>query len=228
MLENLDTTLLELFNGSNSSFIDGLMLVMTSGYTWIPLYVALLYLVVNNSETMSQICLIVGCALLCIVFSGGICDYVVKPLVARVRPLNDVALHNIVIHVYGVSAKDFSFFSSHAANTFSITVFFSLLVRNSKFFVALLIWSLLNCYTRLYLGVHYPSDIFVGILWGGLVGLIVYCLYYKLYSRFFTGGEYISSQYTSKGYTIYSVDIVILVLTFLYIYAIIRALTFSY
>ena len=228
MFENLDITLLELLNGSSSSFMDGLMLMLTSGYTWIPLYVVLLYLVVNNSETMSQIALVVGCALLCVILSGGICDYIIKPLVERVRPVNDVALQNIVIHVYNASAKDFSFFSSHAANTFSITVFFSLLVRNKRFSIALLCWALINCYTRLYLGVHYASDVFVGILWGCAVGFFVYLIYSKFYSTFFTGGEYISSQYTSKGYTIQSIDMVILILVFIYIYAILGALVLFY
>lgn len=41
-------------------------------------------------------------------------------------------------------------------------------------------WSLLNCYTRLYLGVHYPGDITVGLLWGGFVGWLVYQLYQRI------------------------------------------------
>ena len=63
MIENIDIALLEFLNGSASSFLDALMLTLTSGYTWIPLYVALLYLVINNSETMSHIILVVGCVL---------------------------------------------------------------------------------------------------------------------------------------------------------------------
>ena len=47
-----DTDLLLALNGSSSQFVDGLMMALTSGFTWIPMYVALLYLVVKNSETM--------------------------------------------------------------------------------------------------------------------------------------------------------------------------------
>ena len=64
MSESFDISLLEMINGSSSSFLDGLMLTMTSGFVWIPLYVALLYLVINNSETMAQIMLVVGAAVL--------------------------------------------------------------------------------------------------------------------------------------------------------------------
>ena len=208
MPESFDITLLEMINGSSSSFLDGLMLTMTSGFVWIPLYVALLYLVINNSETMAQIMLVVGAAVLCVLLSGGVCDYIVKPLV-------------------GYSSKDFSFFSSHAANTVGLTVFFSLLVRNSKLFIAMLVWALTNCYTRLYLGVHYPSDVLVGIVWGALMGLLVYYIYTKLYSTLSMGGEFISNQYTSKGYTIVTTDIVVMTIVAIYVFSVLYAMTLS-
>lgn len=217
MTDSIDISILGLVNGSTSSFWDAFMLTLTSGYTWIPLYIALLYLVIYNSETMSQIMLVVGCALLCVVFSGGLSDYVVKPLVCRVRPINDPMLGDIIVSACKAVPKDFSFFSSHAANTISLAVFFSLLVRNMKLFVALLIWSLTNCYTRLYLGLHYPSDILVGLLWGAFIGVLVYSLYVRLYSKVFSPGEFISTQYTSKGYTISTVDIVLCVIVLIYI-----------
>lgn len=219
----MDLALLELVNGSNSSFLDALMLTLTSGYTWIALYVALLYLVINNSETMSHIMLVVGCSVLCIVLAGGICDYIVKPLVGRIRPVNDPALRDVIVSACRNLPKDFSFFSSHAANTISLTVFFSLLVRNMKLFIAMLVWSLTNCYTRMYLGLHYPSDILVGLLWGTAVGIGVYYLYTRLYSKIYSTGEFISTQYTSKGYTIVTIDIVIAVLVLIYIISILRA-----
>lgn len=227
MFAGLDVILLELFNGSSSSVMDGLVLTLTSGYTWIPLYIALLYLVIYNSETMTQIALVVGCALLCVILSGGICDYIVKPLVGRLRPINDPMLCDVVNAVKGYYVKDFSFFSSHAANTFSLTLFFSLLVRKLRLSVALLIWAIINCYTRLYLGAHYPSDVLMGIIWGAMMGILSYLIYNRLYNRISSGGEFVSTQYTSKGYSIVTVDIVIITLIALYILAFLRALIIS-
>lgn len=224
MAENIDFALLELLNGSGSSFLDGMMLVLTSGITWIPLYVALLYLVINNSETMAQIMLCAGAALLCVVLAGGVCDYIVKPLVGRLRPINDPMIRDVVWSVSALSTKSFSFFSSHAANTMSLTVFFSLLVRNSRLTAAMLLWTLTNCYSRIYLGMHFPSDVLAGMVWGAAVGTLVYSLHSRLLSHLSEGGEYISTQYTSKGYTIATVDIVVLTLVSMYIIAALVAL----
>ena len=70
-------------------FLDGVAFVFTSGLTWIPLYLALFYLVVKNNETMAQIGLVVVCAFLCIFFADGISEYIVKPWIERPRPSND-------------------------------------------------------------------------------------------------------------------------------------------
>ena len=53
-----DKALLLALNGSNSAFLDHVVLVFTSGLTWIPMYISLLYLVVKNNEKWSRIFLI--------------------------------------------------------------------------------------------------------------------------------------------------------------------------
>lgn len=223
MTGNIDLAILQMINGSESSFLDGLMVTLTSGFTWIPLYIALLYLVISNNDNMTKIMLIILCGIGCVVFSGGICDFIIKPMIGRIRPINDDMLDGIIYTVGDMSNKDFSFFSSHAANTTSLTMFFALLVRNRKFTVAMTVWTLINCYTRLYLGMHYPFDVLVGIAWGALVGLLLYSVYLRVYDRMFPDVEFISTQYTSKGYTIITIDIVLLTMSVLYLYAIVRS-----
>ena len=146
MTGNIDLAILQMVNGSESSFLDGLMVTLTSGFTWIPLYIALLYLVISNNDNMTKIMLIILSGIGCVVFSGGICDFIIKPMIGRTRPINDDMLDGIIYTVGDMSNKDFSFFSSHAANTTSLTMFFSLLVRNRKFTVAMTAWALINCY----------------------------------------------------------------------------------
>lgn len=221
-LLEFDRNLLLLLNGSSSQFVDGWMLALTSGFTWIPLYVALLYLVIKNSETMTQIALVVGCAALCVLFADGMADGIVKPMLARFRPCNDPLLRDVVQVVDGYRANgEYGFFSAHAANTFSIAVFMCLVVRSGVLSTALITWSLVNCYTRIYLGVHYPFDVLVGLLWGGTVGVAVYYLYYRVNSLS-AKGNFISTQYTSTGYSIDDIDIVMLVIVATFIYTVLR------
>lgn len=218
-----DTDLLLALNGSSSQFVDGLMIALTSGFTWIPMYVALLYLVVKNSETMGQIVLVVACAALCVLLADGIADGIVKPSVERFRPCNDPSLRNLVQLVDGYCANGkYGFFSAHAANTFSIAVFFCLLVRSSILSISILVWSLVCCYTRMYLGVHYPLDIAVGLLWGGTVGCVVYFVYYKFREKLSQSKRFVSTQYTSSGFSHSDVDIVMLVIVLTLIYAVLR------
>ena len=115
MLERLialDQELLMWFNGSDSLFTDRLAEALTAGVVWIPLYVALFYLVLKNNETMLQIGIIMGCALLCILLSDGMADGIVKPLVQRPRPCNDPILKYMVDVVDNHREKSFSFFST--------------------------------------------------------------------------------------------------------------------
>ena len=176
-LLDVDRYILSFFNGSESVFVDGVVTILTSGFTWVLLYLVLFYIVIKNNDTMSQIGITIGCVLLCLLFADGLADGIVKPLVARPRPLNAPFIKHTIDIVAGSYDRQYSFFSAHAANTFSLAIFFSLLFRRKAITVVLVAWSLLNCWTRLYMGMHYPSDIVVGLLWGICVGGGVWSLF---------------------------------------------------
>lgn len=218
-LLQLDRAVFLLFNGSDSLFLDRLATLLTSGFAWMPLYVALLYLVIKNNDTMPQIALTIVCALSCVLLSDALADGIVKPLVARPRPLNDPFFKDSVDSVTSVWSASYSFFSAHAANTFSLAVFFSFLIRHRLAVIALMVWSAVNCWTRLYLGMHYPSDILVGLAWGFLVGWLVYRLYQHFRQRLSPDINYVSSQYTPTGYAIEDIDIMLTMLSFTFLYA---------
>ena len=73
----MDMYFLELLNGSNSLFLDRFAVAFTTGYTWIPFYVALAVLVVRNNKTMGQIMIIFACVFLGVLASGLLSDYIV-------------------------------------------------------------------------------------------------------------------------------------------------------
>jgi len=204
-LIHFDQQLLLLVNGSDSLFLDSIIMTLTNAKTWIPLYVALFYVVLKSNDSVSRILLVVGAAGLCVLFAGTVDDTIVKPLVARWRPANDPHIGLLVDTVDGYRGGRYGFFSAHAANTFSLAVFFSLLMRQRVLTVALVLWSFANCYTRLYLGVHYPGDITVGLLWGALVGWGVY--------RFFYCRVTVPARYTA---TLCDIPVAVIALTLLF------------
>lgn len=221
----MDKQLLLAINGSDSLFVDYLAKTLTTAATWIPLYVSLFYVVVKNNDNFRRIICILACAGLCVLFAGTVDDLLVKPLVARLRPTHDFQIGMLVDTVDGYRGGKYGFFSAHAANTFSIAVFFSLLMRSRLVTLLLVGWSLTNCWTRLYLGVHYPLDILCGLLWGGSVGTGIYFLYRYVDRRLLhSDNDYVSSKYTSSGYRYSDIYIVALVLSLTLIYCILRSL----
>jgi len=205
-----DKQLLLQVNGSESLYLDRLIRILTNAVTWIPLYISLFYIVIRNNETAAKILLVLAGAGLCVFFAGSLDDMIVKPTVARWRPTHDPEIGLLVDIVDGYRGGKYGFFSAHAANTFSIAVYFCWLVRSKLLSLSLVLWSFTNCYTRLYLGVHYPGDILVGLTWGFIVGTAVYFLI-----RRFTPGKI---RYERRD-----ADIPVTVLVLTLIYALIKA-----
>lgn len=221
-IQDMDMQVLSIFNGSDNIMLDQMVQILTSGLTWIPLYVMLFFVVMRNNETMGQIALVVGSAIFCVLFADGLVDGIIKQLAERWRPSNDPTFKYMVQVVDDIRLKGYSFCSAHAANTMSLAVFFSLLIRSKLLTITLVTWSLINCWTRLYLGVHYPSDILCGMMIGIIVGILVYLLYYKIYLRISPKINYISNQYTSTGYDHDDIDKVMVILMFTLIYVVTR------
>ena len=222
-IESLDKQLLLSVNGSDSLFLDRVVRTLTHGATWIPLYVSLFYLVLNNNNPIRKVFYILGAAVLCYLLAGAVDDGIVKPLVARWRPTHDPEIGLLVDIVDGYRGGKYGFFSAHAANTFSVAILFCWLVRSWLLSTTLIIWSLVNCWTRLYLGVHFPGDILVGLMWGFIVATSVYYLYYRLTRRFNPVHQQATTQNTLTGYHRTDCDIPVVVFVATVMFAILKA-----
>lgn len=203
---------IDVFFGSQSAFLDHLALIFTNAFTWVPLYIALLILIIKNNDNMQQICVCFCMAILGIAMCSIMANVVAKPLVERIRPCNELEVKYLAQIAGNLHSKDFSFFSSHSANTMSLAVFFTLLVRNSTLSITLIAWSLLNAWTRLYLGQHYLTDVLVGLTWGIIVGIVCYMVCRFFYKKISTKLHFVSSQYTATGYSLIDIDIVLSVI----------------
>ena len=144
--------------------------------TWIPLYVLLVGLIVLKYRSWKTVLLI----LLGFGVAVGLADFttsgIIKPLVCRLRPTHEPALEGMVHLVNGYTGGLYGFCSSHAANTMACGLLFSLLYKNKYATTGLMIWVALNCYSRMYLCVHYPGDILCGLLIGALLAALVYAV----------------------------------------------------
>jgi undecaprenyl-diphosphatase len=220
---NFDLPIMQVLQGSDSLFWDRFILVLTSAATWIPFYLALIYLVIRNNETVKQTALVVGFAIFTVALSDCVVDILVKPWFMRYRPSNDPILRYTIDIVSGHRGGAYGFFSAHASNTMSVALFFCMVVKSRLLSTALIIWSLVNCYTRIYLGLHYPSDVLVGIVWGCVVAFISYGTYNCIKKRIAIKANYISNQYTTEGYSYQDIYLVLTVMVVILFYALFRS-----
>ncbi len=204
-LIGLDRELLLSINGSSSLFWDGAMWILSDTKTWLLLSIALLYIIFKNNSWKNALLILVMLALavtLADQFSSGLC----KPFFLRYRPSQDPELMSSVSIVNNYRGGNYGFISSHAANCFAIATFMALLMRNRLFTVMVYLWAFLPAYSRAYLGVHYPADLFCGAVSGCVISGLVYFLYSRINKRCVSGGSYVSSQYTCSGYMVEDID----------------------
>jgi len=184
-LLELDRELFLFLNGLHSPFIDPIMYFLTDGRVWIPLYLFVGYLIYQNYKKESL--WILAGIILSIVITDQITTTFMKPFFARLRPTHEPSLQGLVHTVNNYFGGLHGFASSHAANTFGVTLFLWMILRKHYRWAALLfIWPAVMSYSRIYLGVHYPGDIIVGTLIGLLTGWLVFRLYVRMKRRHYT------------------------------------------
>lgn len=184
-LKQIDISITLFLNGSESTFIDGIAITATNTITWIPIAVVLLYLLFKNNHITDVLFIILGIALAILLadqMASGIC----KPLFCRYRPTHNPAIMQFVDIVNNYRGGKYGFFSSHAANTFAVATFLTYLIKEKWTAILFFSWAILNCWTRIYLGVHFVSDILVGIIWGIIVGIFSFKVFMTLRNYYYS------------------------------------------
>ena len=179
MLEKIihfDKELLVFLNGLGSPTFDGVWLLITKQVYWTPFFLIVFYLLQKKLGWKNFGYYIFFTALLIL-----LCDQTAnlfKNGFQRLRPCNDEELKGIIRVVK--SSSSFSFFSGHATNSMATAVFtFMISKKYYKHAYVLFLFPLIFAYSRIYLGLHFPTDIITGYIFGATFGFICYKLYRK-------------------------------------------------
>jgi len=168
-----DKELFLFLNDKHISWLDPVMLFLSSYYCWIIvclIMVAVIYFRLDIWKRTTSIFFLLS------IGTSALLTNIIKIIIERPRPIHNEAWSD-TIHAIEKYSTSYSFFSSHSATTFTMAVFFMLVFRKSaiKYYGYLsILWATVVAYSRIYLAKHYPFDVFCGILFGITIGIVGY------------------------------------------------------
>lgn len=173
-LVDIDKAMLVAVNGSYDLFQDALWWMVSAKWSSLLIVLALLWILLHKNRRHAL--LLLAMLVLAIVAADQIASGIIKVMVERLRPTHEPSLSSVVHIVNGYHGGLYGFVSSHAANSFAVCTLIALVMRHRLVTLCLTLWALLQCYSRVYLGAHYPGDILGGIIVGLLVAWLVWRL----------------------------------------------------
>ena len=157
-----------------SGLLDTLMPIITAfgngGIFWIACSV-LLMLLPKTRRTGLGMAFALAMGLL-------VCNIILKPGVARIRPYDLQETLGVTIDLLIKRSHDFSFPSGHTIASFEACTV--LMLGNKKLGIPATLLAILIAFSRLYLYVHYPTDVITSIVLGTVFGIIGWTLAGKL------------------------------------------------
>jgi undecaprenyl-diphosphatase len=183
MIESLREFDIDLFlsihRGLSNGFLDWLAPLMRNRYTWAPVY--LFIIIFSFIEYKKKGWYIVGMLLFTFAMGDMIASRIIKPLVGRIRPCNELSLTEEIIRRVPCGTG-YSFPSAHATNHFALAVFiiFVFYPKWKPVLPIALAWAFIISFSQIYVGVHYPIDTLVGAVLGTCIGLLTAKLYKTL------------------------------------------------
>lgn len=191
-------------NEFHNVFWDSFMWMYSGKATWIPLVLVGLGVFFYKTKWKLGVLLLLSMILL-----GVLCDQlsagVIKPIFERLRPSHHPDFKEYVNIVNNYRGGRFGFISAHATNGFGVATFLSLVFKYRRFSVVIFLWATVTAYSRIYLGVHFISDIIGGMLLGILMGFLVHLLFQ--YGRIRFLGQ-TPEEVQIRAYSIYRANII--------------------
>tara|TARA_B110000305_G_C19341844_1_gene589577 strand:- start:53 stop:616 length:564 start_codon:yes stop_codon:yes gene_type:complete len=172
-IELLDHQIILLLNGSNNPYFDQLMWLVTNPIFGIPFYILFIYLIfkIYSLKKALRVIAIIG---ITVGLGDLIAHDLIKETIQRFRPSHHLEVSKHLNFVNGYKGGMFGFVSNHATNMSIVGIMVFNMIKNSypKSWIYLLIFVVLISYSRIYLGVHYLSDIIGGWTLGFILSFI--------------------------------------------------------
>jgi undecaprenyl-diphosphatase len=185
-IKQLDWDLMILLNDWGNDTVDLIFNIITYKYYAIPLYIALLYILYKKLSNKELLITLISIALL-VTISDQLAVLFKNTLVQRLRPFREPGLEGFISKV-GKSGGTYGFYSGHASSAMALAVYlwqhFKSSHRNLGIFM--FVWAIAVAYSRVYLGVHYPGDVIMGMIMGSAIGYGCYRLYAFAKAKYFS------------------------------------------
>ena len=159
-------------NGMHSPVFDWIMWWSSDRFVWLPLYLFLLIIYIRKLKSSALWPIII--TILAVALSDFLSVHVIKESVHRLRPTYDAEIGEFVHSLNGYIGGLYGFVSSHASNSFALSVMAMLFIRSRQVNILMFSWAVLISYSRIYLGVHFPGDVICGALFGSFLALVLY------------------------------------------------------
>ena len=164
----MDEQIFFLINSHNTAFADQFMYLVSQKLVWIPLYASLLYVVWRNYSWRGALFVLIMVGLGMLV-TDCLNSQLLRPWIGRLRPSNpDNPIAPFVHIVNGRHGSGCGFPSAHSANMWMLTFVMYHWLRDRLTLITMSLLTILICYSRVYLGFHYPGDILGGFVLAAL------------------------------------------------------------
>ena len=172
-IKRMDYHLFAKMNGQwHTSFFDVFFPFIREPTVWVPLYFFLVVFVTLNFKNRGWIWVLFF--LLNVLLSDTVSSRLIKENFLRLRPCHDPVLFGHIRFLVAYCPESSSFTSSHAVNHFAAAMFIFTTFRKtmSPGWALLFLWAAAISYAQVYVGVHFPFDVFCGTIAGLILGYI--------------------------------------------------------
>lgn len=208
-LIDIDTDIFMSVNRYHNAYWDTFMYLFSEKEVWVPMYLTLIFVLIrNNNWRVIGLCVLALCCIF--LFTDTFLASIVRPWVARLRPSNLENPLSATVHIVDDwRGGRYGFPSNHAANCWALAFFCWWLFRRKAITIFLVAWALITCYSRSYLGVHYPGDLLAGMLFGLAASSLCYYVFHRISG--YTHTDELRYEYLPVATGIFTIIVLIVV-----------------